>query len=172
MRNWQLLYLVEVGKRFEEKESKHCETINKIKRVLPSSARTIQNRRYSSSLWKNADIATLTMYQRKPKKNVCILCSLRLFIGIDSTEKKKLETIIFYNKTKWGVDVVDQMARQYSVKGGTCRWPVVAFLQHVGLDVCQCLCIMCRENRKRNFKRKFVVINVTVWFVENAEQLN
>ena len=33
----------------------------------------------------------------------------------------------FYNKTKCGVDVADQMARQYSVKAGTRGWPVAAF---------------------------------------------
>ena len=33
----------------------------------------------------------------------------------------------FFNKTKCGVDVTDQMARQYSVKAGTRRWPVAVF---------------------------------------------
>ena len=52
---------------------------------------------------------------------------MHLNISIDSTEKKKPETIKFYNKTKCGVDVTDQMARQYSVKAGTRRWPVALF---------------------------------------------
>ena len=33
----------------------------------------------------------------------------------------------FYIKTKCGVDVADQMARQYSVKAGTHRWPAAVF---------------------------------------------
>ena len=48
-------------------------------------------------------------------------------VGVDSSEKHKPETIEFYNKTKCGVDVADQMARQYSVKAGTRRWPVAVF---------------------------------------------
>ena len=65
---------------------------------------------------KSSVVATLTVYQCKPKKNVCILCSTHLNANIDSTEKKKPETIEFYNKTKCGVDVAGEMARQHSVK--------------------------------------------------------
>ena len=73
------------------------------------------------------DIATLTVYQCKPKKNVCIHNSLHMSAKFGETEKKKLETIEFYNKTRCGVDVADQMARPYSVKAGTRQWPVAVF---------------------------------------------
>ena len=46
---------------------------------------------------------------------------------VDTTTKKKPETVTFYNKTKCGVDIADQMARQYTVKAGTRRWPVAVF---------------------------------------------
>ena len=55
----------------------------------------------------------------KPKKNVCILSFLHLCSGIDSAEKKKPETVRFRNKTECSVDVADQMACQYCIKGGT-----------------------------------------------------
>ena len=42
-------------------------------------------------------------------------------VEVGVSEKKKSETVEFYNKTKYGVDVADQMARQYSVKAGTRR---------------------------------------------------
>ena len=44
-----------------------------------------------------------------------------------ATEKKKPERIEFYNKTKCGVDVADQMTRLFLVKAGTRRWPVAVF---------------------------------------------
>ena len=31
-------------------------------------------------------------------------------------QKKKPEAVTFYNKTKCGVDIADQMARQYTIK--------------------------------------------------------
>jgi len=37
------------------------------------------------------------------------------------------ETIDFYNLTKYGVNVINQMARKYSVKASSRRWPVQAF---------------------------------------------
>ena len=46
---------------------------------------------------------------------------------VDTATKMKLEIVTFYNKTKCGINVADQMARQYTVKAGTGRWPVVVF---------------------------------------------
>jgi len=43
-------------------------------------------------------------------------------IAIGSTEKKLPETVSFYNNTKYGVDVIDQMARQYTTRAGSRRW--------------------------------------------------
>ena len=42
-------------------------------------------------------------------------------VKLGESEKKKPERVEFYNKTKCGVGVADQMARQYSVKAGTRR---------------------------------------------------
>ena len=46
---------------------------------------------------------------------------------VNTTTKKKQEAVTFYNKTKCGVDIADQMARQHTVKAGTRRWPVAVF---------------------------------------------
>ena len=48
-------------------------------------------------------------------------------VELDEFEKKKPETVEFYNKIKCGVGVADQMVKQYSVKEGTRRWPVAVF---------------------------------------------
>jgi len=42
-------------------------------------------------------------------------------------DKRKPEIILTYNKTKAGVDVVDQMCKKYSTRCTTRRWPVVHF---------------------------------------------
>lgn len=39
----------------------------------------------------------------------------------------------FYNSTKYGVDVVDQMCRKYSVKSASRRWPVHSFFNILDL---------------------------------------
>ena len=35
--------------------------------------------------------------------------------------------VLFYNKTKAGVDVIDQIARKYSVKAASRRWLIHVF---------------------------------------------
>ena len=52
---------------------------------------------------------------------------------VDKTTKKKQEAVTFYNKTKSGVDIADQMTRQYTVKAGTRRWPVSVFYNSLEL---------------------------------------
>ena len=59
----------------ELKKNSLVETINNVKRKLPESAICLQQR-YSSKHMKAGDMATLTVYQCKPKKNLCVLCSL------------------------------------------------------------------------------------------------
>ena len=100
--------------------------MNKVRLELPASVKCLQQR-YSSKLMKTGDIAILTVYQCKPKKNVCALSSLHMSVELGKSEKKKPEKMKFYNKRKCGLDVADQMARQYSVKAGTHWWPIAVF---------------------------------------------
>jgi hypothetical protein len=43
------------------------------------------------------------------------------------------ESIQFYNSTKFGVDMVDQMARKYTVKASSRRWPLQIFFNILDL---------------------------------------
>ncbi|KAF3858812.1 hypothetical protein F7725_012013, partial [Dissostichus mawsoni] len=69
----------------------------------------------------------------KPRRNVTILSTQHQHVAISTERKKKPETVEYYNHSKVGVDVLDQMARQYSVKGGTRRWPVAVFYNVLAL---------------------------------------
>ena len=97
--------------------------MNKFRCELSASVKCLQQC-YSSKLMKAGDMATLTVYQCKPKEKGCDRSSLRMSVELGESKKKKPETVKFYNKTKGGVDVADQIARQYSVKAGTHGWPV------------------------------------------------
>ncbi|CAI5677223.1 unnamed protein product [Oreochromis niloticus] len=71
--------------------------------------------------------ATLTAYAAKRKKTVYILSSMHSVVQTDNTTKRKPNTVTLYNTTKCGVDVMDQMVREYTVCRGTRRWPVAVF---------------------------------------------
>ena len=86
------------AKQLRQKTTSIVGTINKSEE-LPPSVKTTPATRYSILLLKVDDVATLTIYQCKPKKNVCLLSSLQMSVGIDLSEKRKPETIEFYNKT-------------------------------------------------------------------------
>ena len=62
-------------------------------------------------------------------KNVSILSMYHRHVTIPDGEnpKRKPNTVLSYNETKVGVDVLDQMLKLYSRKPGSRRWPV----QHV-----------------------------------------
>ena len=75
----------------------------------------------------------LTVYQSKAKKNIYVFSSLYISVELGESEKRKPKTKEFYNKTKCGVNVADQKARQYLIKVGTRRWSVALFYNFLDL---------------------------------------
>ena len=121
-----------LAKELKKKKTNDVETMNKITRELPASAKCLRQRSFSK-LMKAGDMATLTVYQCKPKKNVYVVSFLRMSVELGESEKKKPETVEFYNMSKCGVDVADQMVRECSVKAGNGRWPVAVFYNTLDL---------------------------------------
>ena len=60
-------------------------------------------------------------YQCKIKKSVCLLLTIHNSPSVDDSAKTKPDVILFYNKNKFGVDVVDQMVRKYSTYSASRR---------------------------------------------------
>lgn len=77
--------------------------------------------------------ATLTANAAKRKKTVYILSSMHSVVQTDNTTKRKPNTVTLYNTTKCGVDVMDQMVREYTVRRGTRRWPVAVFYNMIDM---------------------------------------
>ncbi|RNA13707.1 piggyBac transposable element-derived 4-like [Brachionus plicatilis] len=63
-------------------------------------------------------------------KNVAVFSSFHEKLFTISEHERKLPNVTdTYNKTKVGVDCVDNMTRLYSVKTKTRRWPVAVFIE-------------------------------------------
>lgn len=101
-------------------------TVNRARREIPVSVKTAKEELYSSLILKRGD-TSLTVYQAKPSKNVLMLSTMHPDVTISTSSKRKPETVLFYNSTKYGVDVVDSMSRKYTVKAPSRRWPVHTF---------------------------------------------
>ena len=97
-----------------------------------------------------------------PKKNyvVTLLSSMHSQPSVDQTSiSKKPEVILFYNKTKGGVDTLDQMARTYSCKRMTRRWPLVIFYNMLNISAINAFIIgkqLGLESAKKG-RRKFLI---------------
>ena len=98
-------------------------TVNRIRKEVPAVVKHMKEPLYSTTLHKSDDV-TITVYQGKTKKNVAILSTLHQSITIADNAKKTPESVKAYNVTKYGVDIVDQMARKYTVRPCTRRWPI------------------------------------------------
>ena len=100
---------------------------------------------------------TLTMYKCKPKKTVCILSSLHKNVSIAENGKKKPITVTDYNAGKFGVDIVDQMAKKYSTKCSTRRWPVAVFANVLDLTSINAWILYSRVCEQKISRRNFIL---------------
>ena len=80
---------------------------------------------YSTNFASHRD-ATVYSYVPKKKKAVVLLSSMHMSGEVEETQSAKPE-IIKYNKTKDGVNTMDKMLGEYTVKRRTLRWPLAFF---------------------------------------------
>ena len=78
-------------------------------------------------------------------------------VNIDQCHKEKLpETIQYYNKSKEGVDVLDQMARYNTSKSFTRRWPVAVFFNILDCACINAYIIYCLTTKLKLSRRQFM----------------
>ena len=72
---------------------------------------------------------SLVSYCERNAKAVILLSSMHSDNAIDKSSgfKNKPEIVTFYNQTKVGVDVLDQLCSNYDTARTTKRWPTVIF---------------------------------------------
>lgn len=112
-------------------------TVRSNRREIPQSCKSRADLFSSQGMVEEESGALLTSYQCKRDKKVFVLSTLHNTLRIDDSDnpKKKPNTVVYYNKTKYGVDVADQMARQYSVKCASRRWPLHVFFNIIDLAI-------------------------------------
>lgn len=117
---------VKLAEKLEKKKTTIVGTMNRVRREIPPEIKSLKAPLHETTVLKNKNL-TLTVYQAKPSKNVLLLSSVHTNVSISTGPKKTPESIEYYNQTKYGVDVVDQMARLYSTKVSSRRWPLQVF---------------------------------------------
>lgn len=114
---------------------------------------------------------TLVSYMpdSKKKKNVVLFSSMHHDDKIDpeSGDKKKPDIITFYNSTKGGVDMVDQMAGEYDTSRNSRRWPLTVFYTLLNISTINGYILYC-HNPENKLKRRMFIKNVCLQLVEDA----
>ena len=101
-------------------------TVNRIRKEIPKEIKKMKKDLYTTKVFQH-DGCTLTVYLAKTTKNVFLLTTMHFTVNTGDDQKPKPERIKFYNSTKLGIDVVDQMAKKYIVNEAARRWPVQFF---------------------------------------------
>ena len=116
----------ELGKELLSKKLFLTGTIRKNRKEIPPLASEQQP--LHSTTFLNTNEQSLTIYQTKKNKSVLILSTLFVKdLEVTKGKKKLPNTIEFYNKNKFGVDISDQMCKKYSVKSSSRRYPLQIF---------------------------------------------
>ena len=128
MDNWFTSYSL-AKELLDEYQISLVGTIRRNRREIPPEFTTTRGRAQFSSVFGHQKEATLVSYTAKKNKNVVLLSTKHKDANIDedTMEKQKPEIITFYNRTKGGVDTLDQLCSLYGVERKTRRWPMVIF---------------------------------------------
>ena len=150
---------LKLAEELKQKKATILGTIRKQRREVPSTKLIMKDKKlYAFEIFSSPSGCSLTIYKAKKKKVVCILSSMHRNVNIDQCHKKKLpETIQYYNKSKEGVDVLDQMARYHTSKSSIRRWPVAVFF-----NILDCACInayinYCLTTKLKLSRRQFML---------------
>lgn len=127
---------LKLAKLLLEKKTSLVGTIRENRREIPQEAKQKLKLNETKIFKEISTQATLTIYQAKTNRSVKILSTLHSNVKVCQTNpKNKPETILFYNTTKFGVDVVDQMTRCYPIRSPTRRWTISVFYNILELAV-------------------------------------
>lgn len=77
---------------------------------------------------------TLVSYCPEKNKNVLLMSTLHRDATVRARQDKKPNAILYYNRTKGGVDNLDKFTGTYSCKRMTARWPMVVFFNIIDVS--------------------------------------
>lgn len=106
-------------------------TIRKNKTFIPPEFADTKRRQIGSNLFGFRPRTTLLSYIPKRNKNVLFLSTLHRKPLVSSDGKSEIN--LYYNRTKAGVDVLDQLCHTYSVQRKTNRWPFAMFMNLINV---------------------------------------
>ena len=141
-----------------EKKSTIVGTLRKNRRELASEMiRSDKQLHTSDFCYEEESKAVAVNYQCKKNKSVCLLSTMHTSAACDDSSKKKPAIINFYNVNKVGVDVLDQMTRQYSTLSASFRWPLAVWANILDISAINAWIIYKEATRRPISRRNFIL---------------
>lgn len=134
-------------------------TLRKNKAFLPPNMQASKDRPIYSTIFAFNKDATICSYVPKKNKSVILLSTMHTTGQVDDTTVAKPEIIKYYNQTKGGVDTMDKMLGEYTVKRRTNRWPLAFFFNTIDVGGLASYCIYKEHNpnfRATDQRRRFL----------------
>lgn len=131
-------------------------TMRSNRKGIPDFMKNSKDRPVGSTIFAYKDNLTLLSFKSKRNKTVLALSTLHPenceVPEIPDSDIHKPEIILFYNKTKSGVDKVDEMKAGYSVARITRRWTLVIFFALLNIGGINAY-IVYKGNKNESLKR-------------------
>ena len=107
------------------------------RRELPPYVRQVKHREVLSSsfAFDLENKIVLISYLAKKSKNVVILSSSHSGRNVQNDELRKPLAILDYNRSKGGVDTMDENVEEFTVRRKTVRWPLLLFYNIIDVAI-------------------------------------
>lgn len=144
-------------------------TVRQNKRFIPKEFLPNRNRKEHSTEFGFTNNHTLLSYVPNRNKSVVLLSTMHHTNDVIIEDSSKPEVITYYNKTKGGVDSLDQMVHTNSCKRKTRRWPLALFMN--AIDVCGVAAYITFLKKNPAWNMKKIKRRRHIFLVELAENL-
>jgi len=142
----------ELATKLVEKRTSLVGTVRLNRKEIPASFKLATH----DSVFYSSESLNLVKYQAKPKKTVVVLSTLHKGAACQTEGKKKPESVLYYNENKCGVDMLDSMCRQMSMKAGCRRWPLAVFFNVLDIAGISAWIIFRKTTGSRQSRRQFL----------------
>lgn len=151
---------LELVEELQRQNLTYVGTIRRNKRELPKEFLASKQREPLSSLFGFTKDITIVSYFPKRNRSVCMMSTMHHNNMVEEGAKKLPDIISFYNLTKVGVDVLDQICANYKVGRRTRRWPLTLWCRMMDISAANAGIIYNAANPNNEMVRSRFLIDL------------
>ena len=146
-------------------------TLRKNKTEIPPELLPNKNKCIYSNTHVFSSYLSLVSYVPRKNKAVLVLSTYHHMALTDYSELQKPDIILFYNKTKGGVDTLDRLVESYTVRRKTNKWTVNVFMYMLDVAAYNAYVLYCDKNpaitdKKNSRQRKELLEKLALELLE------